>query len=175
MKKNFFLLVGMLCACVGLHAASYGMLINGKTYYAGSKNNSPQDPSFEEYAVLGVPVEAGDQLQLYDKDNAAAWAVTLDSYSVSGFTLNGDHYECSISGCYDFYIKLKWQADQLYIGASSGDCSGNTGENIGEEDESTGLGEVVENTTAAQKRIENNMLLIQRGEQVYTITGQCVK
>ena len=128
MKKQSFLFLLLLCAAISVQAASYGILINGKTYFPGTKNESPMDPSFDEYQALGVPVQAGDRLQLCDKENAAAWAVTMDSWSVEGISLSGDHYTCTVSGCYDFYIKLKWQEDQLYVGASQGDCSGNTGE-----------------------------------------------
>ncbi len=110
--------------------ASYGILINGTTYYAGTLNPAPMDPSFEEYQVLGVPVKANDQLKLYNRTIGDAWTVTLDAASTAEITLSGESYVCSADGCYDFYIKLKYEADQLYIGATSGDCSGNQGETI---------------------------------------------
>ena len=131
MKKISLLSMWMLCACIGLHAASYGILINGSTYYEGTLNSSAQDPSFTEYMALGVPVNAGDQLQLYDKEEAAGWVVTLDDASTPAITVSGEHYVCSTTGCYNFYIKLKFGADQLYIGQASGDCSNNKGETIG--------------------------------------------
>ncbi len=80
-----------------------------------------------------------------------------------------------MSGCYDFYIKLKWEEDQLYVGPHEGDCSGNKGEWIGEGPEPTGLQEAEASDPKAQKRIENNMLLIQCGEAVYTVGGQSVR
>ena len=165
----------LLLVCAGMSAASYGILVNGNYYFAGTKNESPMDPSFEEWQALGVPVEAGDELQLYDRENNAAWAVTLDTWSVAGFSLAGDHYTCTVSGCYDFYIKLKWQEDQLYVGPHEGDCSGNKGEYVGEGPEPTGLHEADASEPKAQKRIENNMLLIQCGEAVYTVGGQSVR
>ena len=116
---------------MGVHAASYGILINGSTYYEGTLNSGALDPNFTEYMALGVPVSAGDRLQLYDKENAAGWVVTLDNASTTAIKLSGENYVCSASGCYDFYIKLKIGADQLYIGAATGDCSGNKGEQIG--------------------------------------------
>lgn len=130
--KRLSLFVLLLLVCAGMSAASYGILVNGNYYFAGTKNKSPMDPSLEEWQALGVPVEAGDELQLYDRENNAAWAVTLDTWSVAGFSVAGDHYTCTVSGCYDFYIKLKWQADQLYVGPHEGDCSGNKGEYVGE-------------------------------------------
>lgn len=131
MKRRFLSLFLLLCAFACAYAASYGILINGKTYYAGTKNEQAQDQSFQEYMALGVPVKAGDQLQLCDKTNAKTWVVALDNASVAGISLSGEHYVCSTAGCYNFYIKLKFGADQLYIGAAEGDCSGNAGEPYG--------------------------------------------
>lgn len=97
---------------------SYGILVNGHTYYEGTLVDEFE--GFTQYRAH-VQVSAGDYCQLYDKDNQAAWAVTLNTASVSGFTLNNDRYDISADGCYDFYIKLKYQADELYIGNGS-DC-----------------------------------------------------
>ena len=58
----------------------------------------------------------GDKLQLCDAENKAVWAVDLNTYSEPGFTRDGDHYNVTVSGCYDFYIKLKYEQDELYIG-----------------------------------------------------------
>ncbi len=113
---------------------SYGILVNGKTYYAGTLNPTPLDQSYMEYMALGVPVKSGDYIQLYDKDNTAAWAVDLDGASTSGITKSGDKYTCSADGCYDFYIKLKYQAEQLYVEPTTSDCS-TTGEDIGGSDD----------------------------------------
>ena len=128
MKKFSFLFV-MLATCITLQAESYGILVNGTTYFAGTLNTG--NTSFTEYMVLGVPLKSGDYFQLYDKENAAAWAVALNSYSTTGVTLSSDRYNCTADGCYDCYIKLKYKADQLYVGAATGDCSGNVGETIG--------------------------------------------
>ena len=118
--RKFFLFATTLFCTLSLSAASYGIMINGTDYHAGTLNPSPLDPSFQEYAVTGVSVAAGATLQLWDQDNSAGWAVDLDAASVAGITRDGDHYSCSTAGCYDFYIKLKMNADQLYIGACSG-------------------------------------------------------
>jgi len=100
-------------------AANYGILVNGKMYYAASyEGPDPYGEGFEQY-LSHVQVSNGDKLQLYDADNKAAWAVDLNTSSVAGFAREGDHYTASVSGCYDFYIKLKYEADQLYIGSGS--------------------------------------------------------
>jgi len=125
MKKTSVLFFALLCA-VMTQAANFGILVNGKMYFAGSYNG--QDAAgegFEEY-VAHVQVNNGDYCQLYDADNKAAWAVTLNSYSVAGFEYDGanQRYTASVSGCYDFYIKLKYQADELYIGSGNNCGSG---------------------------------------------------
>ena len=99
--------------------ASYGIMINGTDYHAGTLNPKPLDPSFTEYQVLGVSMTAGQTCQLWDQGNNVGWAVDLDAASVSAFTRTGDYYTCSADGTYDFYIKLKQNADQLYIGGTT--------------------------------------------------------
>ena len=117
MKKTGLILAALLCSMMGW-AQSYGILVNGKMYYAASyEGPDPYGEGFEQY-LSHVQVSNGDKLQLYDADHKAAWAVDLNSSSVAGFTRDGDHYNVSVSGCYDFYIKLKYEADQLYIGPS---------------------------------------------------------
>lgn len=118
MKKIFTMFSAVLFAA-NMMAASYGIMVDG-TYYPGTANPTPGDPSFQEYMVLGVSVSNGATLQLYDQDNSAGWAVNLDPASVTTIVKNGDYYTCSADGCYDFYIKLKYQNDQLYIGSCSG-------------------------------------------------------
>jgi len=115
MRKSFLILMTVLCATMSW-AQHYGILVNGTTYYAGSA--AGEFEGFQQYLVH-VPVSNGDQLQLYDADYRAAWAVDLNTYSVAGFTRDGNHYNASVSGCYDFYIKLKYEQDELYIGNGS--------------------------------------------------------
>ena len=123
MKKILTLFTAAVFA-VGMYAASFGIMINGSEYHAGDQNPSPLDPSFQEYMALGVSVSKGATLQLWDQENKAGWAVDLDGASVSTIVRDGDHYNCTADGCYDFYIKIKLNADQLYVGACSGDNPG---------------------------------------------------
>ena len=117
MKKIFTLFAAVLCAA-SMFGQSYGILVNGKTYFAGTKVDEFE--GFTQY-LAHVQVANGDQLQLCDAENRAVWAVDLNASSVAGFEREGDHYNATVSGCYDFYIKLKYQQDQLYIGNGS-DC-----------------------------------------------------
>ena len=106
---------------LGLSAASYGVLVNSRYYFPASYEGAdPFGEGFEQY-LAHVQLNAGDYCQLCDADNKAVWAVDLNTESVAGFTRNGERYEVTVSGCFDFYIKLKYQEDQLYIGNGS-DC-----------------------------------------------------
>jgi hypothetical protein len=134
MKKIYALMAAMLFA-VGTFAASYGILVNGKTYFAGELTGEFE--GFTQY-LAHVQVSNGDKLQLCDAENKAVWAVDLNTYSEPGFTRDGDHYNATVSGCYDFYIKLKYEQDELYIGPGSNcgegiDISGQGGGQGGEE------------------------------------------
>ena len=111
-------MMAAMMVSVLMQAASYGILVNGTTYFAGTKVDEFE--GFQQY-LAHVKVTAGDQLQLCDAENRAVWAVDLNSSSVAGFTRDGNHYNATVSGCYDFYIKLKYEADELYIGSGS-DC-----------------------------------------------------
>jgi len=117
MRKIFSIFAAVLMT-LSMSAASYGILVNGKMYYQGAKVDEFE--GFTQY-LANVQVVSGDKLQLYDYENKAGWAVDLNTYSESGFTRDGDHYNATVSGCYAFYIKLKYQEDELYIGNGS-DC-----------------------------------------------------
>ncbi len=117
MKKTFVMMAAMMVSVL-MQAASYGILVNGNTYFAGTHTDDFE--GFQQY-LAHVKVTAGDQLQLCDAENRAVWAVDLNASSVAGFTRDGNHYNATVSGCYDFYIKLKYEADELYIGSGS-DC-----------------------------------------------------
>ena len=117
MKKIFSIFAAALMT-LSMSAASYGILVNGSTYFAGTHTDDFE--GFQQY-LAHVQLNAGDYCQLCDAENRAVWAVDLNPASVAGFTRNGDKYEVSVSGCYDFYIKLKYQEDELYIGPGS-DC-----------------------------------------------------
>lgn len=122
MKKLGLILFGMLCATMSF-AQSYGILVNGKTYFEGTKTGEPDYQGREQY-LAHVQVSQGDYCQLYDRVNAAAWAVPLDEWTQAPFELSGDRYIVNGTGCYDFYIKLKYDDDLLYIGDGSGCGSG---------------------------------------------------
>lgn len=117
MKKHFLILAAALLA-LGIQAANYGILVNGTTYYAGEPTGEYE--GFQQY-LAHVKVSSGDQLQLYDVEYQSRWAVPLNTYSEAGFTYDAtnNRYNVNVDGCYDFYIKLKYEQDELYIGNGS--------------------------------------------------------
>ena len=121
MKKIFTLFAAVAVAACAM-AGSYGILVNGTTYYAGEP--AGEFEGFQQY-LAHVQVKSGDFCQLCDAENKAVWAVDLNTASVTGFTRNGNQYEVTTDGCFDFYIKLKYEQDELYIGPGS-----NCGEGI---------------------------------------------
>ena len=117
MKKIFTVFAAAMVA-LSMSAASYGILVNGKTLFLGTKVDEFE--GFEQY-LAKVQVKSGDFCQLCDVENQAVWAVDLNTASVAGFTRNDNVYQVTTDGCFDFYIKLKYEQDELYIGAGS-DC-----------------------------------------------------
>ena len=117
MKKTGLLMMMVLCATMSF-AQNYGILVNGRYYFAGEYTDEFE--GFTQY-LAHVQVNSGDYCQLYDADNKASWAVAVNPYSVAGFTYDSlnQRYTITVTGCYDFYIKLKYQADELYIGPGS--------------------------------------------------------
>ena len=135
MKKTVTFVLAMLCATM-MFAQSYGILVNGRWYFAGSYNGpDAAGEGFDEY-LAHVQVSKGDYCQLYDATHQAAWAVKLNTWSESGFTYDATNkrYNVTVDGCYDFYIKLKYEADELYIGPGS---------NCGEGQDISGGGEII--------------------------------
>lgn len=120
MKKRIIVFIWVLSRLLTLPAAEYGILVNSTTYYAGKQVDD--NDGFTQY-LAHVNIQNGDFFQLCDPFNDARWAVALDNYSVKGFTYDAtnNRYRSAVSGCYDFYIKLKYEADELYIGPGS-DC-----------------------------------------------------
>ncbi|MBQ7530482.1 MAG: leucine-rich repeat protein, partial [Paludibacteraceae bacterium] len=102
----------------------YGILINSDrvvtTEEAGTDTNGRQ-----QY-LAHAQLNAYDTIRIIDlTNNNATWMVELDAASVSGFEGSASlgYLVCTVAGCYDCYIKLKYEDDQLYIGAGTDGCS----------------------------------------------------
>lgn len=125
MKRILSILLIALCT-LGVQA-QFGIRVNGTDVYPATHTDDFE--GFSQY-LAHIYVNAGDYCELYDINNAVAWTKPLNSASVSAFTLQNNRYVCSAAGCYDFYIKIKLNADELYIGPGS-DCTNTPGEGGG--------------------------------------------
>ena len=130
--KKILLFVTAVLTAVSMSAASYGIMVNGTDYHRGDHNPAPLDPSFDEYAVLNVTLAAGDHFQLYDQENQVGWAVPLDPAVEVDVTVNKTDYTMNVAGTYNFYIKLKFQNDQLWIELAQGGEQGGGGQGGGQ-------------------------------------------
>ena len=119
MKKfYFFLLAGLLCGSISVYAEPYGLLINGTTKLEATSVAEKDAQGRDQYLVSCVALNQGDKVQLCDfGNNDATWMCAVDPYGeYEKFTKNSDHLICNATGVYDFYIKLKYEDDMLYIG-----------------------------------------------------------
>ena len=116
------LLLGFACSVRA--ASAYGILINSNRLVAAEEAGESVDGHTQYLARVQLNVL--DTIRLIDtSNNNATWMVDLDAASVSGFEGSATlgYMVCMTAGCYDCYIKLKYQSDQLYIGAGTDDCS----------------------------------------------------
>lgn len=105
----------------GVSGSAFFMRINGSTDYAANPVNETDFQGREQY-MASVYVKAGQKISCYDKDNNQEWTIPyLDPYGAyKNFTMSGTgssaQMTCNVEGCYDFYIKLKYGDDMIYVG-----------------------------------------------------------
>lgn len=121
MKKVLVFLVVLCLSTSMLFSQSYGIEINGSKVVAATHVDDYED--FEQH-LAHVQLAAGDVCKLINTAECQTWMVDLNPASVSAFTggKSAGSITCTTAGCYDFYIKLKWKQDELYIGPGS-NCS----------------------------------------------------
>ncbi|MBQ9339551.1 MAG: InlB B-repeat-containing protein, partial [Paludibacteraceae bacterium] len=104
----------------------YGLLINGNRF-VNSVQTDDGGANYSQY--LSHPtLNEGDFIEVIDTyNNNGRWMPALEQFGeYANFTnINDTALVCNVAGCYDFYIKLG-NPDALYIGPSSGNCSGGT-------------------------------------------------
>ena len=117
MKKIYVILFAVFCCNFALIAAPYGLLINGTTKLEATAVGETDFDGREQFLVSCVALNQGDKVQLHDFGSGASWMCAIDPYGeYQKFTKNTDHLTCNTAGSYDFYIKLQYQNDMLYIG-----------------------------------------------------------
>lgn len=103
----------------GQTQGSYQIVVNGTDYYnltyKGQQNVDGVD--HEEHMALGVYLNAGDVVTLFDSNNNAHWAITqLNPYSHGNCTASSSGITIGVSGNYDIYVQFAWQNDKIYFG-----------------------------------------------------------
>ena len=118
MKRfTLFLLSVFVSSFIAMFAAPYGLLINGTTKLEATAVGEKDFNDREQFLVSCVALNQGDKVQLHDFGSGASWMCAIDPYGeYQKFTKNTDHLICNAAGSYDFYIKLKYEDDMLYIG-----------------------------------------------------------
>ena len=122
MKKIFLFLGMMLCAAVmfAQEGLSYGVLVNGNTLFRAEYKGVSSISGLPEYNAKAAMV-AGDKCVLVNLSNGDTWTVPLDNASTQSISLGSGSYVASADGCYDFWLKLSYGNDQLYVGTTT-DC-----------------------------------------------------
>ena len=119
MKKLYTLICAVFCCSLSLMAAPYGLLINGTTKLEATAMSETDHQGREQFLVSCVALAQGDKVQLHDFGSGASWMCAIDPYGeyqkFSGGKAEG-YLTCNAAGSYDFYIKMKWEDDMLYIG-----------------------------------------------------------
>ena len=111
----------------GTAGSSFFVRINGTTDYALSPVGEVDYQGREQY-MASANVKAGQTVSCYDKDNNAEWTIcALDPYGAyQNFTMSGTGASCKMTctkdGCYNFYIKLAFEDDMIYVEEGT-DCS----------------------------------------------------
>lgn len=120
MKKIFTFLAALLVTTAAF-GQNYCIMVNGQTTYAAEYTGEVEG-GFTQY-LAHVPLVQGDTCMIFDQDNMTAWISTIEESSVSGVVSGQFSYLCTSTGCYDFYVKLQYLNDRVYIGAGT-DCTG---------------------------------------------------
>lgn len=132
MKKIFTFFTLCVVSTMMLFAANgpYGIRINGSTFIEAEALTEKDYQGRDQY-LAHVDLKANDKIEVYDQGNNAGWWITIESgtgSSKANFTESTASATCKVAGCYDFYIKLMWEDNSMWVQAGSG-CSNQGGGN----------------------------------------------
>lgn len=75
---------------------------------------------YTQHVGTGVVLNAGDKVSCYDTINDACWGIQiLNSHSTGEWIVEADGMICKQSGTYDVYVKMKFEADEIYYGPAN--------------------------------------------------------
>lgn len=116
MKKIFTLFAAAMMT-LSMSAASYGILVNSKMYYQAEALGEKDYQDRDQYKV-SVTLAQGDKWCVYDAENNASFTIPMeqgDGSAIGNFSEGAEYATCNVAGCYDFYIKLKWEDNSLWV------------------------------------------------------------
>ena len=118
-----------LCSVFALNAQTYGVRVNGTTDYKAEKVGETDYQEREQFLAANVPLNQGDKFKIINLSTGDQWVISnIDKYGeYENFEIADGSYVCKKTGCYDFYIKTKYNDDMLYIGAGA-NCSETPGQ-----------------------------------------------
>lgn len=121
MKKQSSLFLFFFLA-FHLAAAPFYVRINGTTDYPADATGEADFQGRTQYKASAVALSVNDIITVYDAGENVAWAITaLDPYGAYlNFTASASGITCDVEGCYDIYIKTKYNDDLIYIEESEG-------------------------------------------------------
>lgn len=104
--------------------SGFHIMVNGSTYYPAVAVGEKDFQGRDQYKA-SVYLKAGDKFKCFDGSTGTAWTiVTLEEYGAyANFTAaasSSDDVVCKTTGCYDIFIKLKYEDDTMYIGEGTG-------------------------------------------------------
>ncbi len=127
--KKFFLVMLAAIASLSISAEPYAMVVGSNKIMLEENGTSEFcNGDCHEYKALNVALNQGDLITFYDEGQGAGWAITdIEQYGAfQNFSSASDGITCMVAGTYDFYFKLEFGKDRVYIGESAGQ-GGNPG------------------------------------------------
>ena len=118
MKRNLLALLILTVSATLFAEEQYFIRVNGTRDYAATQLGEPDFQERTQYLAKGIQLQAGDIVCFYDAvTNAEFYDAALEPYDDGAkFTQTPTGFTCNQDGCYDFYLKLKWEDNTLYIG-----------------------------------------------------------
>lgn len=126
MRKVLFSFILLFSLGAQYAQASYGVLVNGSVFYEATALGTKDYQGRDQY-LASVQLEAGDVVCLHDNTSGASFMCSMESGATSAkgnFTESSSSATCNVAGCYDFYIKLKYEDNTIWCQAGT-NCTGN--------------------------------------------------
>ena len=135
---------------------AYGLMINGTTFVKAELNPATAN----EYMALGVELTAGQTLQVFDKANNVGWVITNWNEGSYQFTIENDKYVVTETAKYDFYFKLDFGNDYIYVA---------------KKETPSAIDNLMAPANEMRKVMIDGKLYILRDGKVYSVQGQLIR